>query len=107
MTFRSNDKEAAPAALRTWIDTYLSETGWKRIQAAMRQHKSSIKNRDAITKMDKEASWDFSYLAEAAGMTKKDYLSQLARWMLNAEAGKQAAAAFAASLPAKRDLLTK
>lgn len=103
----SKDKEAAPAALRTWIDTYLSETGWKRIQAAQRQKKSTGRNRDLLTKISKESSWDFSHLAEAAGLTKKDYLSQLARWMLNQNAGKKAAAAFAASLPAKRDLLTK
>ena len=103
----ARDQEAAPAALRAWIDTYLSETGWKRIQAAQRQKKSTHSNRDLLTKMSKESSWDFAHLAEAAGLTKKDYLSQLARWMLNQNAGKKAAAAFAASLPAKRDLLTK
>lgn len=100
-------KDTAPAALRTWINTYLSETGWKRIQAAKRQKKSNHSNRDLLTKISKESSWDFSHLAEAAGLTKKDYLSQLARWMLNAEAGKKAAAAFAASVSVKRDLLTK
>ena len=101
------DKEAAPAAIRAWIDTYLSAEGWKRVQAAMRQHKSANKNRDLLTKINKESSWDFGYLAKEAGLSKKDYLSQLARWMLNQNAGKKAAAAFAASLPAKRDLLTK
>jgi len=95
----SEDKEASPVALRNWIDTYLSEAGWKRVQAAMRQHKSAIKNRDALTKMQKEASWDFGYLAEAQGMTKKDYLSALAGWLVNSEAGKKAAKAFAATLP--------
>lgn len=96
--FRANDKTAAPAALRIWIDTYLSAEGWKRVQAAIRQHKSAIKNRDLLTKMDKEASGDFSYLSKTVGMTKKDYLSALARWMLNAEAGQKAAQAFAANL---------
>lgn len=95
------DKEAAPAALRAWIDTYLSETGWKRVQAAMRQHKSAIKNRDLLTKIDKESSWDFGYLAKEAGLTKKDYLSKLARWMLNDKTGQNAAAAFAASHKSK------
>ena len=103
----AKDKEAAPAAIRAWIDTYLSETGWKRIQAAQRQKKSAGSNRNLLTKMEKESSWDFSHLAETAGLTKKDYLSQLARWMLNQNAGKKAAAAFAASLPVKRELLTK
>lgn len=107
VTFQSNDKEAAPAALRAWIDTYLSPEGWKRIQAARRQKKSGIGNRDLLTKIDKESSWNFGYLAKAAGLTKKDYLSQLAGWMLNQDAGRKAAAAFAASLPAKRELLTK
>jgi macrodomain Ter protein organizer (MatP/YcbG family) len=103
----AKDKDAVPAALRAWIDTYLSETGWKRIQAARRQKKSTHSNRDLLTKISKESSWDFSHLAEAAGLTKKDYLSQLAHWMLNQNAGQKAAAAFAASLPVKRDLLTK
>lgn len=93
----ANDQDAAPAALRTWIDTYLSLEGWKRIQAARRQQKSTRSNRDLLTKINKESSWDFAYLAEAAGMTKKDYLSQLARWMLNDKTGQQAAAAFSAS----------
>lgn len=99
----AKDKDAAPAALRAWIDTYLSPEGWKRIQAARRQKKSGIGNRDLLTKMSKESSWDFAHLAEAAGLTKKDYLSQLARWMLNQDAGQKAAAAFAASLLEKRD----
>lgn len=95
------DKDAAPAAIRAWIDTFLSPEGWKRIQAAMRQHKSAIKNRDLLTKINKEASWDFGYLAKEAGLSKKDYLSQLAGWMLNDKTGQQAAAAFAASHKAK------
>ena len=94
----SKDKKDAPAALRLWIDTYLSAEGWKRIQAARRQKKSSITNRDLLTKMTKESSWDFAHLAEAAGLSKKDYLSQLAGWMLNSDAGKKAAKSFAATL---------
>jgi hypothetical protein len=93
----ANDKDAAPAAIRAWIDTYLSETGWKRIQAAKRQKKIALSNRDLLTKMNKESSWDFSHLAEAAGLTKKDYLSQLAGWMINDKTGQKAAAAFSAS----------
>lgn len=99
----ANDQDAAPAALRAWIDTYLSPEGWKRIQAAQRQKKSMHSNRDLLTKINKESSWDFGYLAEKAGLTKKDYLSQLAGWMLHQDAGRAAAQAFAASLPAKRD----
>lgn len=90
-----------PAALRAWIDTYLSDEGWKRIQAARRQRKSSIAKRDLLTKMSKESSWGFAYLAEAAGMTKKDYLSQLSHWMIHHDAGRRVAAAFAASLKSK------
>lgn len=63
----------------------------------MRQHKSAIKNRDLLTKISKESSWDFGYLAKEAGLSKKDYLSQLARWMLNDKTGQKAAAAFSAS----------
>lgn len=107
LLINDRDQDAAPVALRTWIDTYLSADGWKRIQAARRQKKSAIVNRDLLTKMKKEASWDFSYLAESAGLSKKDYLTQLAHWMLNTEAGKKAAAAFAASLPKERNLVTK
>lgn len=98
---KANDNAAAPVAIRAWIDTYLSETGWKRVQAAMRQHKSAVKNRDLLTKISKESSWDFSHLAEAAGLTKKDYLSQLANWMINDKIGQQAAAAFSASRKAR------
>lgn len=98
---KSPDKDAAPAALRTWIDTYLSAEGWKRVQAARRQKKNVSSNRDLLTKINKKSSWDFAYLAAAAGMTKKDYLSQLAGWMINQDAGKKAAAAFAASIKQK------
>lgn len=98
---KSPDKDAAPAALRAWIDTYLSPEGWKRIQAAQRQKKSTGTNRDLLTKINKESSWDFGYLAKEAGLSKKDYLSQLAGWMLHQDAGRAAAQAFAASLTKK------
>lgn len=97
----ARDKDAAPAALRAWIDTYLSPDGWKRIQAAQRQKKSAGSNRDLLTKMDKSSSWDFGYLAKEAGVTKKDYLSQLANWMMNDKMGQKAAVAFATSLKIK------
>jgi macrodomain Ter protein organizer (MatP/YcbG family) len=103
----AKDKEAAPAAIRAWIDTYLSETGWKRIQAAQRQKKSAGSNRNLLTKMEKESSWDFSHLAKEAGLSKKDYLSQLAGWMLNDKTGQQAAASFSASRKAPTEKLRR
>lgn len=101
LLINDRDQDAAPVALRAWIDTYLSDEGWKRIQAARRQKKSAIVNRDLLTKMNKESSWDFGYLAKEAGLSKKDYLSALAGWMLHQDAGRAAAQAFAASLTKK------
>lgn len=93
-------KAPTPENVRQWIDTYLSPEGWKRIQASMRQRKHAYGcgSRELLTKMSKDASWDFSTLADQAKMTKKAYLSALASWMINTEQGKRAAAMFSSSL---------
>lgn len=93
-------KAPTPEGVRQWIDTYLSPEGWKRVQAATRQrkHANGSGSRELLTKMSKEASWDFSYLADKAKMSKKAYLSALANWMINTQEGKRAAAMFSSTL---------
>lgn len=84
--------ESNAAQLRSWIDTYLSKTGWSRIQAAMRQRKMG--SCDVVTKISSRASDDLALLANAASMTKKEYLNVLSDWLRRDKTGVAAAKAF-------------
>lgn len=71
----------APAELKAWIDAHLSPAGWTRIQAARRQKKHSRNNREKITKIKRETSWDADELAKEAGISKKECIEQLVAFM--------------------------
>lgn len=92
--------ENLPAQLRSYIDTYLSPEGWKRIQNARRQHLHAQKTRfdEQVAKIDRSAGWKFEKLANAAGLSKKDYMSELATWLITMPLGEQAAQNFGAYL---------
>ena len=91
----------APGEVRSWIDTYLSDAGWTRIQAAMRQNKAAFKNhrarmasdggkREVITKISTDADWEFGEYAKLAKLPKKDYISLLAKWLTKTDSGCKA-----------------
>jgi len=104
-SLRRVNAASLPADLRAWIDKHLSAEGWTRIQAARRQsikHKSSRdkSNRDMITKISSDTNFDFVFLAEECGVTKKLYIERLANWLQHTENGKKAAQSFARTLQA-------
>lgn len=91
-----------PGLIKVWLDTYISPVGWARIQAAIRQSRQGRRGRrkdggDIVTKINSASSYWYSELAAAAGLTKKDYMSQLADWLSLHDDGKRAAASFATS----------
>lgn len=100
---RDEPNTNTPEGVRAWIDTYMSNEGWTRVQAAMRQHKKQITSSDQLTLMSREASDHFQRHAENCGITKKDYLNEIASWLAYDAAGRAVAKDFAARLKAKRD----
>ena len=102
----NRDEPSTPESVRAWIDTYMSDEGWTRVQAAMRQHKKKISNCDQLTLMSRDASNHFQRHAENCGVTKKDYLNEIASWLAYDDVGRVVAKDFAARLKAKRDLIT-
>lgn len=84
-----HDAPGTPAALRLWLDTYLTDKAQKRVMSAMRQRKSAEKSKQKqaaeqpiLIQVNKAASHAFDELAGYAGLTKKEYLSQLGPWLL-------------------------
>lgn len=93
---------------RVWLAAFISPKGWTRILAARRQRahvtstqRGKVAGMEARTVLGYLVARDLAYFAEAAGLTRKEYMSKLVYWFKHHERGQKAFDAFSKTLPQK------
>lgn len=89
--------KAAPLPLgfteqvRGWIETYITEVGWKRLLATRRQRAVARKRRMAgVTELEFIGPYYWGLLADELGLDKKELVNKIAVWLRHDDDGKAA-----------------
>ena len=83
-----------PEQVRGWIETQISEAGWKRLLATRRQRDAACKRR-AGSVVDNMGPYYWGLLAEKLGVDKKELLNRIPAWLYHDDDGKAAFETFA------------
>lgn len=83
-----------PEQVRGWIETHISEDGWKRLLATRRQREAERKRRAGSVE-ETMGPYYWGLLAEKLGIDKKELLNRIPAWLYHDEDGKAAFETFA------------
>lgn len=87
-----------PEQVRGWIETYITEAGWKRLLATRRQSKAARKRRTTRDEKVFMGPYYWELLAKELGIDKKELLAAIPAWLYHDDEGKAAFKTFTAQV---------